>query len=48
VVREAGGLVSAPDGSALVYNLQDPRHDGIIAAPPQLHGEIIGRLREIL
>jgi len=48
VVREAGGLVSAPDGSALVYNLQDPRHDGIIAAPPRLHGEIIARLREIL
>ncbi|MDP6403798.1 MAG: 3'(2'),5'-bisphosphate nucleotidase CysQ [Alphaproteobacteria bacterium] len=48
VVREAGGLISAPDGSTLVYNLQDPRHDGIIAAPPRLHGEIIARLREIL
>jgi myo-inositol-1(or 4)-monophosphatase len=44
IVREAGGLVTSPDGETLVYNSRTPRHPGVVAASPELHREILDRL----
>lgn len=44
IVTESGGRVSAPDGSALRYNEKRTEHPGVIAAGPELLGEILRRL----
>ena len=42
IVREAGGVFSALDGSAPIYNLARPVHAALVAAPPTLHRLILG------
>ena len=44
IVTEAGGQAAAPDGSPFLYNTQTARHDGVVAAGPQLFKEILSRL----
>lgn len=44
IVTEAGGRVTAPDGSALTYNQADSKHTGVVAAAPALCQEILDRL----
>jgi myo-inositol-1(or 4)-monophosphatase len=41
IVREAGGVFSALDGSAPIYNLARPVHAALVAAPPALHRRIV-------
>jgi myo-inositol-1(or 4)-monophosphatase len=45
IVHEAGGRVSAIDGSTYRFNRSPPRQQGLIAAAPHLHGEIVNALR---
>ncbi len=44
VLREAGGVVTTRTGAPLRYNKQEPKVEGLVAAIPPLHGEIIARL----
>lgn len=43
LVTEAGGRVSGRSGAAPSFNSPTGRTDGLIAAEPLLHGQIIGR-----
>jgi len=45
IVREAGGLVSAADGTSYLFNRSETRQAGLIAAPPRLHRDIVEALR---
>jgi myo-inositol-1(or 4)-monophosphatase len=47
LVQEAGGIVTEIDGSALVFNRPVPRHNGLVAAGPDLHRLLIERTRTI-
>ena len=44
VIEEAGGVLTDRHGAPLRFNQPDPRFDGMIAAPPRLHAEIVERL----
>jgi myo-inositol-1(or 4)-monophosphatase len=44
IVSEAGGTISDKTGTALKFNNVDPRLNGVVAAGPNLHSEIIGKL----
>ena len=44
IVSEAGGTISDRTGAALRFNGADPRLDGVVAAGPTLHSELISRL----
>lgn len=44
IVAEAGGLITALDGTPLTYNRAEVRHPNVLAAAPGLHG----RLSELL
>jgi len=46
ILREAGGRVSDRRGAALVYNRPEACQPSLIAAGPDLHAEIIRRLRQ--
>ena len=46
ILREAGGRISDRHGAALVYNKPEARQASMIAAEPELHAEIIERLRQ--
>jgi myo-inositol-1(or 4)-monophosphatase len=46
ILREAGGCISDRHGAALVYNRPDAKQPSMIAAGPQLHAEIVQRLRQ--
>ena len=45
IVHEAGGRMSDLAGHTLIYNRDDTRQPGFVAAGPALHGEIIARTR---
>ncbi|HUG42333.1 MAG TPA: 3'(2'),5'-bisphosphate nucleotidase CysQ [Longimicrobiales bacterium] len=45
IVEEAGGVATDLDGRVLVFNRPDPSIDGIVVAPPGLHGELLGLVR---
>jgi myo-inositol-1(or 4)-monophosphatase len=45
LVHEAGGMITALDGNALVYNRPDPVHGMLIAAGRQRHGALAGLVR---
>ena len=44
IVHESGGRVSAIDGSLYRFNQSPPQQQGLIAAAPQLHEEILNAL----
>ncbi|NPD14225.1 3'(2'),5'-bisphosphate nucleotidase CysQ [Xinfangfangia sp. D13-10-4-6] len=44
IAAAAGCVISDRHGAALVFNRQDARADGIVAAPPALHAELMARL----
>lgn len=44
IATEAGARVTDRRGAALVFNRPDPAVDGVVAAPPALHAEILSRL----
>jgi myo-inositol-1(or 4)-monophosphatase len=45
LVHEAGGLMTALDGQALVYNRPDPVHSVLIAAGRERHAALAGLIR---
>ncbi len=45
IVHESGGVVSAADGSTYTFNQSTPQQQGLIAAAPRLHSEIVNALR---
>ncbi|MGF1659726.1 MAG: inositol monophosphatase family protein [Rubrimonas sp.] len=45
IAAEAGCVVSDGRGRTHSYNAPDPRSDGVIAAPPALHAELVRRRR---
>ncbi|MEX1236008.1 MAG: 3'(2'),5'-bisphosphate nucleotidase CysQ [Roseovarius sp.] len=44
ILREAGALATDRRGKALRFNNAVPQVDGMVAAGPRLHGEIVGAL----
>lgn len=46
LVREAGGQISTMAGSQLLYNQQNTRHDGILAASSGLHAALLDHTRQ--
>ena len=48
LVEEAGGVVTDAAGQALTFNRPDPHVNGILAAPPAVHGALLGRVRELM
>ena len=44
IARQAGALVSEPDGAAFRFNKPVPRIAGTLAAGPALHAELLARL----
>ncbi|HWA29534.1 MAG TPA: 3'(2'),5'-bisphosphate nucleotidase CysQ [Rhizomicrobium sp.] len=47
IVREAGGIVTAHDGSVPRYNRTQAIQPSLIAAGPELHKQILSRVRHI-
>lgn len=45
LLSEAGARMTNRHGVPIRFNAPDPRHDGIIAANPALHSDILSRLR---
>ena len=45
IAARAGAVVSDRHGAALRFNAPHPQAEGVICAPPGLHGALIGRLR---
>lgn len=43
IAREAGASVTDASGGPLAYNSPDPRVDGMIAAAPTLHADLLSR-----
>lgn len=48
VLAEAGGIVTDRHGNALHFNKPRPQVQGLAAATPALHGEVLGRLDHAL
>jgi myo-inositol-1(or 4)-monophosphatase len=46
LLSEAGAMISDRTGQPIRFNAPHPKHDGVVAANPALHGEILGRLRQ--
>jgi len=44
ILRAAGGHITDHTGAALRFNQEIPRHPGIVAANPALHGLLLGRM----
>lgn len=44
LVQEAGGLVTTNRGEPFLYNSSNPRQEGVVAAGPGLHGELLDRV----
>lgn len=44
ILREAGAVSSDRTGEALLFNNPTPRLNGVVAAGPALHGQILGAL----
>jgi myo-inositol-1(or 4)-monophosphatase len=47
IVTEAGGMVTAHDGSALIYNRADALQVSVVAAGPLLHKKLLERVAHI-
>lgn len=47
IVQEAGGLVTTHTGANMRYNGADPVQPSVIAAGPQLHAQILERVRYV-
>lgn len=45
IAAQAGCTVTDRHGATLRFNRPDPRCEGVIAAPPALHGPLVARLR---
>ena len=46
LLSEAGAMISDRSGQPIRFNAPHPKHDGVVAANPALHGKILGRLRQ--
>jgi myo-inositol-1(or 4)-monophosphatase len=46
IVHEAGGRVTTAEGERLIYNREKFEQGSVIAAPPELHGRLLAKLRE--
>ena len=46
IIHEAGGRVSASDGTTLLYNRETPDQASVLGAPPDLHRRLVARLSE--
>ncbi len=46
ILREAGGHITDLTGAGLQFNRETPRHPGIVAANPALHGLLLGRMEQ--
>ena len=46
LLSEAGAMISDRSGQPIRFNAPHPKHDGVVAANPALHGEILGTLRQ--
>ena len=46
ILREAGGRISDRHGAPLLYNRAEARQSSMVAAGPELHAQIIERLRQ--
>lgn len=44
IATEAGALVTTRTGAALTFNNPDPRVDGILAAGPALHPDLVAQM----
>ena len=44
LLAEAGAVMTDIQGRSIRFNAAEPRHDGLVAASPALHGDILGRL----
>lgn len=47
LIAAAGGVLSDTDGETPRYGGVPPRQEGVLAAPPALHGELLDRLRRV-
>lgn len=45
IAARAGAVVTDRQGAALTFNRAPPQADGVLAAPPALHGALMARLR---
>lgn len=45
ILTESGGVISDRDGGPLRFNKPEPKLHGVVAAPRQLHGEVVRRVR---
>lgn len=45
LLSEAGAMISDRSGQRIRFNAAHPKHDGVVAANPALHGAILDRLR---
>ncbi len=45
LVQEAGGTMTTQTGGSFLYNSPRPRQEGVIAAGPSLHAELLDRCR---
>ena len=48
IVSEAGGVLTDHRGSPFVYNLAATRKHALICAGPQLHGQIVDHVRDVV
>lgn len=46
VVHEAGGVMTDRNGNVLIYNQASTEHGSVVCAGPELHGELLKRLKE--
>jgi myo-inositol-1(or 4)-monophosphatase len=47
MVEAAGGIVTDRHGAPLGLNRPRPKHDGLVVAPPALHGELLAHLAHL-
>ena len=45
ILTESGGVISDREGGPLRFNKPEPKLHGVVAAPRQLHGEVVRRVR---
>lgn len=46
IVHEAGGTVTDREGNPLIYNRRTTEHGSVVCAGPQLHAELLARLKD--
>ena len=41
IIKEAGGVLTHINGETILYNQENPEHESIVAANPELHNKIV-------